>query len=165
MDLKSLTLATVDSNTDLFDLIKPSFIYRTDIPLFTITVESYHEMRMDILFKDMYKLEYNEVGLYLENIDVLLYINNIDNILNIKKGMEILYPSSIGDLEKFRIQNDQFEIENRNIDKITIPSKSTRKDSSRSKFLNGESPLSPVLSSSPRNPVRIQNGKFNIGGL
>lgn len=165
MDIKSLINATKDSTTDLFDLIKPSFIYTTNIPLSSIIVESYHEMRMDLLFMDMYKLEANEVGLYLENIDVILYINNIDNFLNIKEGMEISYPSSIGDLDSFRLSEDEFEVKYKDVEKIVVPSKSTRKDASRVRFLNGESPLSPVLSSRPRNPVQIQNGKFNIGGL
>lgn len=165
MDIKSLKNSIKDPITNLFDLITPTFVYRTDISLSTITVEPYHEMRMDLLFMDMYRLEANEVGLYLENIDVILYINNIDNFLNIKKDMNILYPSSLGELQSFRIQDDEFEIKNKDIEKIVVPSKSTRKDASRVRFLNGESPLSPVLSSRPRNPIQIQNGVFNIGGL
>jgi hypothetical protein len=165
MDIKSLKDASKDTITDLFDLIKPSFIYRNDKSLSKITVERYHEMRLDLLFMDMYGLEANEVGLYLENIDVILYINGIDNFLNIKDGMDIIYPSSISDFDSFRLEQDDFDIKNMNIDKITVPSKSTRKDSTRTEFLNGQSPLSPVLSSKPRNPVQIQNGKFNIGGL
>ena len=165
MDINSFKKLKKDLTTDLFDLIKPTFSYRTDISLSKIVVESYHEMRIDLLFMDMYKLEPNEVGLYLENIDVILYINNIDNFLNIKKGMDILYPSSIAEIESFRIQDDEFEVKNKDMEKIIVPSKSTRKDISRTQFLNGESPLSPVLSSRPRNPIQIQNGRFNIGGL
>ena len=165
MNIKSLINISKDPITDLFDLIKPTLVYRRDIPLSTLVVESYHEMRIDLLFMDMYQLEPNEVGLYLENIDVILYINNIDNFLNIKRGMEIFYPSSIGDIDSYRIIEDEFDINNRSIEKVVVPSKSTRKDVSRVQFLNGESPLSPVLSSRPRNPIQIQNGKFNIGGL
>lgn len=166
MNIKSIYEYTkFDSSIDLYDLSTPSFLFRNDLRLEEYTVKGENEMRIDLILQDMYKLEPNEVGLYLENIDVILYINNIDNPLNIKKGLILLYPS-IEDMEKFRYELSQLEEEKLSIkEKLVVPNKSTKKDPNRERFKANNYSLPPVVLDKPKPPVRISNGKFSIGGV
>ena len=125
------------------------------------------DMRLDLIFQDIYDLEPNEVGLYLENLDVIYYINNIDNPLNIKEGLVLKYPTNLGDILNFRVSNIDSDINNKDIvkDKLSYPNKSTRKDKSRENFVKNGYSLPPVVLETPRPPVSIKDGKFNIGGL
>jgi hypothetical protein len=165
MDFKSLKSKTKDPLDELFDLVIPTFIYRTDIPLRSFDVEQKHEMRIDLIFQDMYGLESNEVGLYLDDIDVILFLNFIDNPLNIKKDMILFYTETLEQLSSFRISEDDFELKNKNIDKIVVPNKSTRIDKNRQLNLSENLTFSPVIKRTPRRSVEIRNGVFNIGGL
>ncbi len=166
MDIKSLKENIKrEESEDFFDLIKPTFLFRTDLQLNSFEVEEKHEMRIDLVFQDMYDKESNEVGLYLENIDVILFINSIDNPINIKKGTILFYPK-IEELDLFRIVEDEFEIKNKNIEKLVVPNKSSRKDTKRQKFLDQQNQtLSPVVRATPRESIELKNGVFNIGGL
>lgn len=166
MDIKSINEYTkFDTEIDLYDLSTPSFIYRSDISLNTYTVKREEEMRIDLIFKNMYGLEPNEVGIYLENIDVILYINNIDNPLNIKSGISILYPA-MEDLTKFRYDLNQLEESKYSKkEKIIFPNKSTKKDKNRESFKANKYSLPPVVLDEPRPPVRIKDGRFSVGGL
>jgi lipopolysaccharide export LptBFGC system permease protein LptF len=125
------------------------------------------DMRLDLIFQDIYDLEPNEVGLYLENLDVIYYINNIDNPLNIKEGLVLKYPTNLGDILNFRVSNIDSDINNKDIvkDKLSYPNKSTRKDKSRENFVKNGYSLPPVVLETPRPPVSIKDGKFNIGGI
>lgn len=165
MDIKSILDTKFSSDLDLFDLTKPSFIFREDLALTDYTVKVEHEMRIDLMFQDMYDLEPNEVGVYLENIDVICYINNIDNALNIKGGSILRIPS-IDDFEKFRVNIDALEEDKLSIkERLVVPNKTTRKDKDREKFKKSDFSLPPVVMDKPRPPVRISNGKFSIGGI
>lgn len=165
MDIKSILDTKFSSDLDLFDLAKPSFIYREDVRLNEYTVKSEHEMRIDLMFQDIYNLEPNEVGIYLENIDIICYLNNIDNPLNIKGGLIIRVPS-IDDFEKFRVNIDTLEEDKLSIkERLVVPNKTTRKDKDREKFKKSDFSLPPVVLDKPRPPVRISNGQFSIGGI
>ncbi len=122
-------------------------------------------MRPDLLIRDMYDLSPNEVGLYLGNIDIILFINNIDNPLNIKKGMILSYPSSLEDFDKYRFVEDPDVPKTSAKDRLVVPNKSTKKDKSREKFKENNFSLPPTILDKPRPPVRIENGRFSIGGL
>jgi hypothetical protein len=160
-----------DEDLDLYNLFNPTLTYLDDVPGIGVTyrnflVEEYHEMRIDLLFKDMYDLEPNEVGVYLGNIDIICFINDIDNPLNIKRGMTLRYPD-IDDFPKFRFSDDQDNF-NKKQDvrsKLVVPNKSTKKDKDRQKFKENGFSLPPVVLEKPRPPVRIKNGKFSVGGL
>lgn len=168
MDIYSLyKQVKLDKKQNLFDLFEPTFFYRTDIPLgeYTVTVDD--EMRPDILFKNIYNIDYSLLDSFLEDIDVLLFINNIANPLNIKSGMKINYPLSIESFGSYRYTVS--DNSNTNVlEQLAVPNykdKTTRTDLNRQNYIENNYSLSPVLMDSPREPITIQNGVFSIGGL
>lgn len=172
MDIISINKSIrFNNDLNLFDLFKPTLSYLDDVPGINVNfksflVEEHHEMRIDLLFRDMYDFEPTEVGVYLGNIDIICFINDIDNPLNIKRGMVLRYPD-LGDFDKFRFNEDLDEFGKKEDVKsrLVVPNKSTRKDKSREKFKENGFSLPPVVLDKPRPPVRIKNGKFSIGGL
>jgi hypothetical protein len=78
----------------------------------------------------------------------------------------IKYPS-MGDIEEFRVANTDSDLNNKGKvkERLSFPNKSTRKDKSREDFIKGGYSLPPVVLETPRPPVFIKDGKFNIGGL
>lgn len=181
MDIVSFYTENIKYSNNIFDLTIPSFIYididltdgfNNTVVLNTITVEEKHEMRMDLLFMDMYDIDPNLSDVYLGNIDAILSINNIDNPLNIKKGMVLRFPS-LEQIDSIRIrpENDSFDKKNnRSVrDRLVVPNKSTRKDKSREKFKDSGYSLPPVVLRKPKKPVNITgNGtSFTIsaGGI
>lgn len=149
----------------LYDLFETGIAYRTDGNISVFTVEEWHEMRIDLIFKEMYQLEPYEFDDYCENIDIILYINNIDNPLNIKKGMTLIYPPNKDALEYYRI-NDGIKTKKKDsIPLLAVPNVSTKKDKNREKFKKGEYSLPPVATDVPKPPVVIQDGKIRVGGL
>lgn len=155
-----------DENLDLYNLIDPTMIYLTEevVNYKKFKVEKYHEMRIDLIFKDMYDLEANEVGVYLGNIDIILLVNDIDNPLNIKSGMVLRYPA-ISDFDKFRLVNDTFDKKENIKNRLLVPNKSTKKDKNREVFKENNYSLPPTILDRPKSPVRISDGKLSIGGL
>jgi phage pi2 protein 07 len=170
MDIKSLNeYLRIDENNSLYNFFRP-VILRPSVKndLLKHEVNQSEEMRIDLIFQNIYDLTPQEVGLYLEQIDVLLGLNNIDNPINIRKGSIIYYPEEVGDLDRLRIDRD----ENRDIikssvgKKLAVPNKSTRKDTSRSKYTENGFSLPPVVQETPKPPVKIENGnRFSVGGL
>lgn len=165
MDIKIINeFVRFDESLDLFDLTKP-YLYLANVNLSEIEVEEIHEMRVDLLLRDMYDLDPFEVGLYLENIDIILFINNINNPLNIKVGMTLVYPSSLEDFDKYRFVEDPGEPKDSVKERLVVPNKSTKKDPSREKFKENGFSLPPTVLDNPRPPVRIENGQISVGGL
>jgi len=168
MDFKSLNeYIRFDSGNDIYDLFTSTFVYRDDIALSEYVVERDFDMRLDLIFEKVYNLEPNEVGLYLGDMDVICYINNIDNPLNIKEGSVIKYPTDLGNIREFRVLDIDKDINNKSKikERLSFPNKSTRKDKSREDFVKNGYSLPPVVLETPRPPVSIKDGKFNIGGL
>ena len=165
MDIKSMReYVRFNNDLDLYDFINPTFRFDDTVKLNEIKVERWHEMRIDLLFQSMYELE-PVVGFYLENIDVILFINEIDNALNIKEGMIIRYPS-LDQIDNFRFIEDNLSRSKTSAkERLVVPNKSTRKDSTREKFKENGYSLPPVVLDVPRAPVRIENGQFSVGGL
>ena len=124
------------------------------------------EMRIDLILKSIYELDYISIEDYYGEIDVLLTINNIDNPLNIKRGQIIKYPSII-DLDSYRIteEEDLSAESNKALRAISVPSKKTRVDNSRSNYNKTGLALPPIAKSNPKDAVVIKNGNFNIGGI
>lgn len=168
MDIVSLNeYLTYDNNQKLVNLFKPVLINSTiDNELSSYIVGRDDEMRIDLIFKNIYELESNEVGVYLGNIDILLSLNNIDNPLNIKEGTVIRYPE-FGQFSLFRleIEENQSKIKSSVGQKLAVPNKTTRKDKSRGTYLSNDYSLPPVVLEAPREPVRIEDNIFSIGGL
>jgi hypothetical protein len=168
MDFKSLNeYIRFDSGNDIYDLFTSTFVYRDDIALSEYVVERDFDMRLDLIFEKVYNLEPNEVGLYLGDMDVICYINNIDNPLNIKEGSVIKYPTDLGNIREFRVLDIDKDLNNKSKikERLSFPNKSTRKDKSREDFVKNGYSLPPVVLETPRPPVSIKDGKFNIGGL
>lgn len=172
MDIKSLNLYARENQSQnfLFDLFRPVIIRRdvkkqADFRQYEVRQEE--EMRIDLILQNIYELEPNTVYNYLEQIDVLLALNKIDNPLNIKRGMTIYYPADIGMLDEFRINQSQNKdlIKSSVAKKLSVPNKTTRKDTSRTGYVQNGYALPPVVQETPKPPVRIDNNKFSIGGL
>jgi phage pi2 protein 07 len=171
MDIKSLSqyLTKTTSNDVLYNFFRPVVLKPTvtkdSLPSHIVTRDE--EMRIDLIFQNIYELQPQEIGIYLEDIDILLSLNEIDNPLNIKAGTIIYYPGEIGLFDNFRINQDENQdvIKSSVAKKLAVPNKSTRKDTSRSKYTENGFSLPPVVQETPRPPVRIENGRFSIGGL
>lgn len=167
MNVKSLEKYVLyDNSVGLYDLSIPTFIFRNDVPVKEFTVSSYNEMRIDLIFKEMYELDDNEVGLYLSDVDVILYINNIDNPINIVQDMVLYYPATLKDISSFRYERSNLDEDIlQKKEKVSVPSKSTKIDPSRKNYLDNNYLLPPVVQQNTKPPVRIENGKFYIGGI
>jgi hypothetical protein len=171
MDIKSLNeYLRPKPGESLVDLFRPVIlrpIVKNENGFLRHEVTREEEMRIDLVFQNIYELEPNTVGLYLEHIDVLLAINNIDNPLNIRIGTVIYYPYELGKLNDFRINSSQSSdiVKTGIAKKLSVPNKSTRKDKSRSSYVQNGYSLPPVVQETPKPPVKIENGRFSIGGL
>lgn len=171
MNIKSINEYIKADDNDLFNLFNPLFESRTsiigDIRYLDYVVPKYQDMRIDLIFRDMYGFDGVISVDSLKDIDVILYINNIDNALNIKEGMVLKYPNSIEALSSFRVEEEQQDnFDKKEVtEKLVFPNKSTRKDKSREKFKEDGYSIPPVVLSSPKPPVTIDNGQFSIGGL
>lgn len=167
MDIFSITnkIKTNRDQDGLFDLFDSYILYRPDFPLFQYEVQEWDEMRIDLIFQNIYNLEPNEVGYYLGSIDVILFINFIDNPLNIKKGMIIKYPE-FTNIEAYRYNEDSHSATKRKTKPLlAVPNVSTKKDSDREKYKKSNYSLPPVALENPKPPVRIEDGMFKVGGL
>jgi hypothetical protein len=168
MDIKSLYKDIKKSQTTgFYDLFTPTFINNPAIRLNQYEVTKDDEMRVDLVFANMYSIDISNLSMYLEDIDVILYINNIDNPLNIKEGMILDFPI-IGELQEYRylppatLSNNSIT---RQLGTPNTPNKTTRRDASRQNYIENDYSLSPVVLDTPREPVRIVDGRFSIGGL
>jgi len=165
MDFKSIADIKKESPNGLFDLSTPNLTYRSDVNLNSYTVDQGDIMRIDIIFQKIYGLEANEVGMSLENIDIILFINGIDNPLNIIKGQVILYPS-LDDMEKFRKTEEQIDQSRLSIkEKLIVPNKSTKKDKNRLRYIEQDYSLPPVVLRTPKAPIRLDGSRMSVGGL
>jgi len=168
MDIYSLyKQVKFDTNQNLYNLFQPTLTYNTNVSLQEYEVTRDDEMRIDLIFMNMYQYDISMLQYYLEGIDVVLFINNIDNPLNIKAGMILRYPNP-DDFDRFRYSDD---LENLSTDVTkqlatpNLPNKATKVDPNRQSYLENGYSLSPVVLDVPREPVRIEDGRFSIGGL
>jgi hypothetical protein len=168
MDIYSLNnQVKFDTAQNLYNLFQPTFIYNTNVELEDYEVTRDDEMRIDLIFMNMYQYDITMLHNYLQDIDIILFINNIDNALNIKEGMILKYPSP-DDFDRFRY-TDNLETLSTDVTKQlatpNLPNKATKVDPNRQAYLENDYSLPPVVLDVPREPVRIQDGKFSIGGL
>lgn len=169
MNITSIDNLKYNQDTELFNLFEPSFfnlnIREEDLSEYIVTRDE--EMRIDLIFKVIYNIEYDMLYNYLKDVDVLLYINNIDNPIDIKEGFIFRYPP-IGILDTFRYNSSVENISNDSIRKLAVPNmpnKTTNVDSNRIDFIESNYSLSPVISSEQGDAVRIEEGNFKIGGI
>jgi hypothetical protein len=166
--LNKLKKDTSTTSTELYDLFSVNFVFKPNIELIEYTVTKEDEMRLDLVFLNMYQLDLNSLDQYTQDIDVISYINNIDNPLNIKEGMVFQYPYNISDLSEFRYEPAVSEKSNdvsKQLAVPNLPNKSTRTDDSRKTYLDNDYSLPPVVLETPKEPVTIVDGFFTIGGI
>ncbi len=167
MNIESLNNLKYDRETELFNLFEPSFTFLTNIELSEYTITRDDEMRIDIIFKNIYQIDPSMLINYLGDIDIILYINGIDNPLNIKEGFVLRYPA-IGLLPSFRFNNSVEDLSSDVVKKLAVPNlpnKITKVDRDRRDFIESDYSLSPVISSDFVESVRIEDGSFTIGGI
>jgi hypothetical protein len=168
MNVKVLwEVAKFDKNQGgLIDLFEPYMYLDPRVPLLSYEVKRGEDMRIDLILQNMYNLEPQLVGDYLQHIDVLLYINNIDNPLNITEGMILLYPNSTDRFDDFRIVEDEFKAKTKNINKLlAVPNVSGKRDPKRKSYIDNGYSFPPTVLKQPKDPVSLQDGKFFIGGI
>lgn len=166
--LNKLKKNVTKTNTDFYDLFAVNFVFNPDIQLLEYTVTKDDEMRIDLVFLNMYKLDLHTLDEYTQDIDVISYINSIDNPLNVKEGMVLQYPYNISDLTEFRYEPAVSEKSNdvsKQLAVPNLPNKSTRTDESRKTYLDNDYSLPPVVLETPKEPVTIVDGFFTIGGI
>jgi hypothetical protein len=150
----------------IYDLFRPTII-TNQRGLNKYTVKREEEMRIDLLFQNIYEISSDLISNYLEDVDILLNINNIDNPLNIKEGMLILYPE-LGKLQNYRVQeNDSRSAKLSTTKKLGYPNKITKQDKSRKDYVDNNYSLPPTINSKPIQAVRYDSGssKLSIGGI
>ena len=167
MDIFSL-FNTVKFNTtdNIYNLFEPTILFRDDSTQ-EYTVTDTDEMRIDLIFQNMYNITPNSIYEMLEHIDIILRLNNIDNPLNIKEGMVLKYPT-MGQFEFYRYSEVLEDTNNETIKQLGVqnnPNKTTRVDPNRQNYIENDYSLSPVVLDTPREPVRIVDGRFSIGGF
>jgi hypothetical protein len=148
----------------IFNLFKSIFQIDPRVELFEYVVQKEDEMRIDIVMSKIYGVSIGEISTYLREIDIILHINGINNPLNIKKGMVIKYPS-FAEVGNFRITEEDVDVSNSVKKRLSFPNKKTRKDKSRQEFIDNGYSLPPTVLKTPKDPVRLEDGKFVIGGL
>ena len=149
-----------DDRVKYWNLFSPN-IRTVESDLYEYTVQKYEEMRIDSVMLSMYP-NYNAA---LSDVDIILYINGIDNPLNIVEGMVLKFPL-YEMLETFRMFINDNKVKSvRDTLAVAAPNKSTRKDSSRQKFVENNYLLPPVVLDKTRDPVRIGENTILIGGM
>ena len=162
-EIKAKRLPDEDGNI-IYDLFKSNFLIDPSINLNEYVVGIEDEMRIDIVMSNIYGISIEDTGTYLKEIDIILHINGINNPLNIKRGMIIKYPN-FAEIFNFRVQEEDVDVANSVKKRLSFPNKKTRKDKSRQEFIDNGYSLPPTVLKTPKDPVRIEDGKFVIGGL
>ena len=161
MKIRSLDDIKFDRDKQLYNLFVPQLGMVDKITLYPYEVQRMEDMRIDLVMLSMY----NQDASTFENTDIILYINNIDNPLNIVEGMTLFYPDP-KDFDEFRIYlSDKSSVGQDIKEQLAAPNKTTRKDSSRKKYVEQGYSLPPVVLDKAQAPVRLQDGKILIGGL
>lgn len=136
----------------LYNFFDPTFKMNIGINLQQHTVAPEEEMRIDLVCKSVYNNSVDEV-------DFLLDLNDIDNPLNIMAG-DLIYYAVVTAIPEYRIT----VIDNNDVRaKLLNANKSTRKDSSRKKYVDSNYALPPTFTETPTPPVKIENNQIIIG--
>lgn len=160
MDINCFTRFNYSTKLNRYLLENPSHKYTTSVNFYEYTVQRGEEMRLDLIMQSIY----TGAETY-KDADIILYINDIDNPLNIKEGQIIKYVV-IDDLVKFRYTELGGTAKGNSVKQsLAIPSKTTRTDKNRTKFLESDYTLPPVLLSKSSPSVKIDSKNIIVGGL
>ena len=144
---------------DRFLIETPVHIYNSNVTLREYVVQKGEDMRLDLIIESIY----GDI-LYYKDADVILYINDIDNPLNIVEGQIIKYPSA-ANLDEFRYTEKGETADDTIKSSLGVVNKSTRVDKNRSKFVENNYSLPPILLTKADPPVSIGVDKIIVGGL
>lgn len=139
------------NQNDLYDLSQVTYQEITGFPVFYYIVESYEEMRMDLISNRLYQST--------EYVDFLLRFNNIDNPLNIKEGDTIAYIDE-PNIEEYRVRPEKSKVTQK---ALLNANKQTRKDSNRQSYVEEGYSLPPTLLETPVESVQVTNDSILIG--
>lgn len=140
------------AQNNLFNFFDATFQYLKDITLYTYVVQTFQEMRIDLVCNEIYK--------DTKYCDFLLNLNGIDNPLNIMYNDNILYV-------------DQEQIRFFNLDESTAKSlrntylnvnKVAQQDPNRAAYIQNNYSLPPTFLDVPTSSVQIVDGKIFLGG-
>lgn len=149
-----------------YDFFQPTIksVDLREFPTYEVGLED--EMRIDLIFQNIYELDSFQFRNYSKEIDVLLSINNISNPLNIKKGTVLKY-IPLGQYEGFRIIETDVLVNKKSISqKLGYPDKKTKQDKSRKDYVENNYSLPPTVNPSPVPPIRLgEGGAVSVGGL
>lgn len=140
------------SQNSLYNFFDSTFKYFTGVVLYQYIVSDFHEMRIDLICKDIYKTT--------DYCDFLLDLNNIDNPLNLLSGDILLYVNA-DQITYFRVdESTAVTLRNTylNANKISQP------DPNRLSYVQNNYSLPPTFLSIPKSSVTIQDGKIILGG-
>jgi len=145
-------LKTDDNQNGLYNFFDPTFKMSAGFPMSTYVVPPEHEMRIDLICKDIYG--------NTDNCDFLLDLNSIDNPLNIKENDSISYVDYEA-IENYRVK----VIDNKEARKALLNvNKTTRKDDGRKKYVEENNSIPPTYQESPQPAVQIVDNQIVIGG-
>lgn len=160
MDIECFNRFNYSNTLKRYLLENPSHKYDNTINFYEYVVQKGEEMRLDLIMQSIY----NDPDTY-KDVDIILYINDIDNPLNIRANQVIKYVG-INDLVKFRYTELGGTAKGNNIKQsLAIPSKTTRTDKNRTKFIEGDYTLPPILLSQSNPSVKIDSQNIIVGGL
>lgn len=136
---------------DLYNFFDPTFKMNKGYKLTQYVVAPEEEMRIDLISKSMY----DDVN----QCDFILDVNDIDNPLNIMAGDILIYPE-FATIQEYRIQ----VVDNNNARaQLLNANKTSRKDSSRKKYVEDNFSLPPTFLETPAASVRIESNQIVIG--
>jgi hypothetical protein len=160
MDIITLENLKFSYSNKEYNIYRPNLIFFTN-NLAEYVVQQYEEMRIDSVMLSIYNDDYSVLG----NVDIILFINGIDNPLNINVGDIIKYPP-LESFDTYRYEfSDKMDTGLSVRKSLSVPSKVMRKDNNRRNFKEDNYHLPPVVLSEPKQPVRLKDGKIEIGGL
>ena len=151
MDIYDFTKISIDPKTNLYDFTQLTHKSNPGVQLIQYTVQSGEEMRLDLICESIYN--------NMDNMDVLLSCNYIDNPLNIKEGSIIYYPDA-GNVDLFRYSEPQATDV---VNKLVNPTKTSRSDASRQKYVEENYSIPPVVLESPIEQVTTRGNSLVIG--
>jgi len=159
MNIDCFTKFLFSYKQNRFILETPVHTYNRTISLKEYTVQKDEDMRIDLVMESIY----GDIS-YYKDVDIILYINGIDNPLNIMEGQIIKYPN-VGDLPYFRYTENGETPDDTIKNALAVVNKSTRVDKNRSKFVENDYSLPPILLTKADPPVTINVDKIIVGGL
>jgi len=160
MDIECFNRFNYSTKLKRYLLENPTHKYATSINFYEYVVQKGEEMRLDLIMQSIY----NDPETY-KDVDIILYINGIDNPLNIREGQVIRYVG-LEDIVKFRYTELGGTAKGDSVKQsLAIPSKTTRTDKNRTKFLESDYTLPPVLMSKSDPSVKVSSDNIIVGGL